>query len=220
MHTSKIAMGAALLASGVIADDVPKRGLAANDDIPLTAFAGDYNGYLSQVNWQYNWNSNTAQKQDYAEFVPMLWGTQDYHTNHWFDDAWDYILNQGTTHLLGFNEPDIPSQSNMSPEDAAAAWRTYMEPFAEDARLGAPAVSNAGLQWITDFMTACNDCQIDFVPIHWYNGAGYDDDFQNWVNSICDLTGRPVWVTEVSPPQFNMNLSIADDPQVPSYRDY
>jgi hypothetical protein len=33
----------------------PKRGLAANDDIPIWQFGGYWEGAPSEVNWQYNW---------------------------------------------------------------------------------------------------------------------------------------------------------------------
>ena len=175
----------------------PKRGLAANDDIPIGNFGGSYNGRASQVNWQYNWDSTTSQKQPWAEYVPMLWGTQSYHTTQWFDNAWYWVNNGGTGHLLAFNEPERPDQANLSPQDAANAYRTYMMPFAGHAQLGAPAVSNDGYQWMSQFLSACSDCQIDFIPIHWYNDNSMEYDLENWVNSICSLSGRQVWITEV-----------------------
>jgi hypothetical protein len=30
--------------------------------------------------------------------------------------------------IQGFNEPDLGSQSNIKPADAAAAWKKWMEP--------------------------------------------------------------------------------------------
>jgi hypothetical protein len=198
LFSSKRIGVAASLFSLSLADPWPKRGLAANDDIPITQFGGSYNGHTSQVNWQYNWDSTTSQKQSWAEFVPMLWGTQSYHTDQWSTNAWNWINNGGTGHLLAFNEPEQTGQANLSPTDAANAWRTYMEPFYGHAQLGAPAVSNDGYSWISQFLQACSDCHIDFIPIHWYNDWTLESDFENWVNSICSLGGgRQVWITEV-----------------------
>ncbi|KAK4079034.1 CAZyme family GH128 [Trichoderma harzianum] len=195
--SSKRLSVAASLFTLALADPWPKRGLAANDDIPISQFGGSYNGHGSQVNWQYNWDSTTSQKQSWAEFVPMLWGTQSYHTTQWFDNAWYWINNGGSGHLLAFNEPELGSQANLSPGDAANAWRQYMEPFYGHAQLGAPAVSNDGYNWISQFLQACSDCHIDFIPIHWYNDWTLEADFENWVNSICSLGGgRQVWITE------------------------
>lgn len=194
-----LAVAGTLLLEQVSAQGWPKRGLAYNDGIGIDQFGGEWNGHPSQVNWQYNWDSTTNQKQSFAEFVPMLWGTQDYHTTQWFDNAWNWINNQGTGHLLAFNEPDHAGQAAMSPGDAVNAWRQYMEPFHGFAQLGAPAVTNGGYDWLSQFLQQCSGCNIDFIPVHWYNDHTLEFDLENWVNSICTLGGgRPVWITEVS----------------------
>lgn len=181
-----------------VADPWPKRGLAANDGIPIWQFGGEWLGHKSQVNWQYNWDSTTNQKQSFAEFVPMLWGTQSYHTDQWFDNAWYWLNNGGSGHLLGFNEPDRPDQAHMTPGEAVDAWRKYMEPFVGHAQLGAPAVSNGGYDWLRQFLDQCSGCHIDFIPVHWYNDHSLEFDLENWVNKVCRLGGgRPLWITEV-----------------------
>ncbi|KAM0484483.1 hypothetical protein ACHAPX_001909 [Trichoderma viride] len=194
--SKKISVAASLFALS-LADPWPKRGLAANDDVPIAQFSGSWNGFGSQVNWQYNWDSTTSQKQGWAEFIPMLWGTQSYHTNQWSSNAWYWLNNGGSGHLLAFNEPEQSGQANLSPGDAAAAWRQYMEPFHGHAQLGAPSVSNDGYNWLSQFLQACSGCNIDFIPIHWYNDHTQEGDLENWVNSICALgNGRQVWLTE------------------------
>lgn len=71
---------------------------------------------------------------------------------------------------MSFNEPDLSSQSNLSPAVAAAGYLTYMQPFAGKAKLGSPAITNGGgsmgLSWLSSFMTACSGCQIDFGMIN------------------------------------------------------
>lgn len=192
-----LAATAAALLGSAVADPWPKRGLAANDDVPISQFGGSWNGHKSQVNWQYNWDSTTNQKQSYAEYVPMLWGTQDYHTNQWSANANHWLSQGGSGHLLGFNEPDRPDQAHLTVDQAVTAWKRYMEPFAGKAQLGAPAVSNGGLDWIKGFLGKCNGCHIDFVPVHWYNNADQIQDFKNWVNTICSISGsRQIWITE------------------------
>lgn len=199
MVSTQFILAASALVAGVFADPWPKRGLAANDGVPIWQFGGEWLGHRSQINWQYNWDSTTRQKPDFAEFVPMLWGLQDYHTNRWFDNAWYWLNKGGSGHLLGFNEPDRGDQASMTPDQAVAGWKRYMEPFAGHAQLGAPAVSNGGFNWIKEFLQKCNGCHIDFVPVHWYNDASLEWDFENWVNKICSISGgRKVWITEVS----------------------
>lgn len=188
----------AVLATTAVAGNNPKRGLAANDGIPITNFGGSFKGKKSQVNWQYNWDSTTKNKMGFAEFVPMLWGTQSYHTNQWHNNVVSWT-KKGTKHILGFNEPDRPDQANMSPAAAVAAWKKYMEPFAGQVKLGAPAVSNGGFDWLSKFLDQCKGCHIDFVPVHWYNDHSLEKDLENWVNKVCKLVkGRKVWITEVS----------------------
>ena len=174
-----------------------KRGLAANDDVPISGFGGEWNGNPSQVTWQYNWDSDTKQKQDFAEFVPMLWGPANIHTAQWRTNAQWWVSNSAQ-HLLGFNEPEQQGQSNLSVSQAVDAWRDWMEDFSGVAKLGAPSVSNDGYEWLSQFLQACSGCHIDFIPIHWYNDHSIEFDLEDWVNKICDLgDGRPVWITEV-----------------------
>jgi hypothetical protein len=196
------------------ADPWPKRGLAANDDIPIQNFGGSYQGHPSQINWQYNWDSTTKQKQSWAEFVPMLWGLGSDHTSVWFDHAWYWLVNGGSGHILGFNEPDLASQSHLTPQQAADGYRTYMKPFIGHAQIGSPAVTNGGHDWMQQFLNLCQDCGISFLAIHWYNGYNQFGDFQNWVNRMCSLAnGKQVWITEVWNQTYSLYLSITpDDP--------
>ncbi|KAI0338341.1 hypothetical protein BDW22DRAFT_706096 [Trametopsis cervina] len=129
----------------------------------------------------------------------MLWGTGQDHTQNWVDDATAAIAS-GSTHLLGFNEPDLGAQSNLSPEAAAAAWKTYMEPFAGKAKLVSPAVTNGaapmGTAWLDQFFAACTGCHIDAVAIHIYDSATNVVYFQNYISDVATKYKLPVWVTE------------------------
>ncbi|KAJ3484050.1 hypothetical protein NLG97_g7156 [Lecanicillium saksenae] len=89
-----------------------------------------------------------------------------------------------------------------------APWRAKRLPGEEAVRVGgslgagtlvcgAPAVSNGGYDWLRDFLNQCQDCNIDFVPVHWYGDHSMEWDLERWVDSICDLVGnRKVWITE------------------------
>ena len=68
----------------------------------------------------------------------MLWSTNRGHDGNQF-------LNQaaGAKVVLGFNEPERGEQANISPADAARAWKEYIEPLrAQGARLGSPAIAS------------------------------------------------------------------------------
>lgn len=108
---------------------------------------------------------------------------------------------------MGFNEPDIAAQANLSPSAAVAAWRKYLQPYADRVKLGSPAVCNGaeplmGLNWLSAFLDACQGCTIDFVTIHWYGLANDDgvEHFKDHVTKAKDTAqGREVWITEFQP---------------------
>lgn len=74
-----------------------------------------------------------------------------------------------------FNEPDLDTQSNISPQDAAKAWQTYIQPLAGSAKLVSPAVTNGvkaasgapmGVAWLKEFVAACDGCTIDAFAVN------------------------------------------------------
>ncbi|CAD0083397.1 unnamed protein product [Aureobasidium vineae] len=185
-----------------------KRGLAYNTASLLTCFENN-----NQVSWGYNWDSDSAGLSSSFNYVPLLWGLTNGHTDVWNSRATSAIAN-GATHLMSFNEPDMTSQANMSPQDAASAYKTWMMPFAGKAKLGAPAVTNGGgsmgLNWLAAFLEACDGCQIDFVTIHWYDQASNTAYFKEHVQNATDVAGgKPVWVTEFAPTDNPSDADIA-----------
>ncbi|TKA50083.1 hypothetical protein B0A49_13281, partial [Cryomyces minteri] len=194
--TSSSASSAAVAATTASASTLRgKRGLAYNDGSLTNYFTGS-----SLVTWGYNWANAPSGLASSFEFVPLLWGTASGFTSGWSAAATSAI-SKGATHLMSFNEPDLSTQANLSPEAAAAGYKTYMMPFQGKAKLGAPAVTNGGgamgLTWMKNFMTACSGCQIDFVAIHWYDSATNIAYFKDHVtNAIAMAGGKPVWITE------------------------
>jgi len=169
-------------------------GLAYNDAKLLKTFLGTG----SKATWTYNW----GQYGDWnlgVEFVPMLWGLKND-----FQDSWDAAVKEnlakGAKCLLSFNEPDIESQANMTPEFAAEKHIQFMNPYAGKARIGSPAVSNSdrpleGIPWLELFMDACADnCAVDFLNIHSY-GISADALLQHLVN-VHNKFNKPIWITE------------------------
>jgi len=76
-----------------------------------------------------------------------------------------------------------------------------MQPFAGKAKLGAPAVTNGaaplGLTWLSSFISDCQLCTIDFVPIHWYDSATNIAYFKSYIAEAYAAGGnRPIWITE------------------------
>ena len=58
----------------------PKRGLIFHN--PSSQYIQNWNGAGSQVNWAWNWDSVMDNNfPEWAEFIPMLWGTSSDHTS-------------------------------------------------------------------------------------------------------------------------------------------
>ncbi|TKX26739.1 hypothetical protein C1H76_0893 [Elsinoe australis] len=185
-----------------------KRGLAYNN----ASLTQPFGGSNSQVTWTYNWYLAPCEGFPWVTscnhnpnlmHIPMLWGNNADLLSAW-PSAVESALGNGTTHLMSFNEPDgcFTGSSCMTMTDAVSTYKKYMQPYAGRAKLGAPAVTNAGaphgLTWLTQFMAQCDTCTFDFVNVHWYSnkyaGADY---FKSFINATRQVAGgRPIWVTE------------------------
>jgi len=79
--------------------------------------------------WYYNWSP--VPNGCKGEFIPMIWN----------DANIDNImanLPDGSEWLLGFNEPNLESEANMTPEYAAKLWPKLM---ATGRKLVSPAMA-------------------------------------------------------------------------------
>lgn len=181
---------------------VTPRGLVYNTAALTDLFSSN------TISWAYNWDSQPGGSiSPNLNFVPQLWGPIPVHTDHWTENA-EKALAAGSTHILGFNEPDLPAQANLSPGAAVDAWITYLEPYAGKAKLGSPAVcngndANMGLNWLSSFLSGCRDrCTVDFVAIHWY-GLATDDGVADFKDHVAKAKavggGREIWITEFAP---------------------
>lgn len=148
--------------------------------------------------WCYNWTSSADDSPlEGVEFIPMIWGkSQD------LASQLDRAKKSGRT-LLGFNEPDIKNQANLSVEEALALWPALQ---ATGMRLGSPAPSKEGAepgQWLDAFVRGANQrgYQIDFICVHHYS-AIYDDpkaataELKDYLSRIHRHYGKPLWLTE------------------------
>lgn len=172
-----------------------KRGVAYND-----AKLTDCLVSSPEVSWGYNWGSSSSGLSDSVKFIPTLWGPKSEFTNDWSKNA-QSAIDSGSTHLFSFNEPDLTAQANLSPSEAADAYKQYMEPFAGKAKLCAPSVTNGGgsmgLSWLSSFLEACSDCTIDCVNIHWYDSAENTEYFKKHVSDAADTApGKQIFVSE------------------------
>jgi hypothetical protein len=149
----------------------------------------------------------------------MLWGLGD-HTSEWTSNA-QSAIDSGAEYLLAFNEPDQPTiygGSDISVSDAVTGW-SNMEQFAGKAKLGAPAVSNGGFSWLTQFLSDCSSCTIDFIPIHWYDSNNNFDYFKSYISQVHDAApGKPLWLTEFAA-TGSIDVQVAFAEQAMAYLD-
>ncbi|EMF12750.1 glycoside hydrolase family 128 protein [Sphaerulina musiva SO2202] len=173
-----------------------KRGLAYNDASLTSCFKGS-----REITWAQNWGSSSNGLSSDYTFIPTLWGTRSDFVDSWNENA-KAAISSGSTHLFSFNEPDLPAQANLGYAAAATAYAQYMNPFKGQAQLCAPAVTNGGgdsmgLSYLKNFLSACTDCQIDCLNIHWYDSAENVDYFKSHVEQAIELAnGKPVYISE------------------------
>ncbi|WP_346015980.1 sigma-70 family RNA polymerase sigma factor [Couchioplanes caeruleus] len=177
---------------------VPPTGTSAKKGVGTWQFAG-IKGALADVGagWYYNWSpdDDTMPGPAGVEFVPMVWGKANV-----TDATLAKVKREGDV-LLGFNEPDMAGQANMSVEDALAAWPRLQ---ATGMRLGSPAVAYGADTpggWLDRFMKGAKakNLRVDFITLHWY-GSDFSSaaagQFLGYVDAVHRKYGLPIWVTE------------------------
>ncbi|KAF2772432.1 hypothetical protein EJ03DRAFT_266807 [Teratosphaeria nubilosa] len=157
----------------------------------------------SKINWLYNWSPSPTPNASSLHFVPMQW-------NHvGMDDLPAKAKAANATHILGFNEPELPDQSNVSVELAAREWLRVVEPMRRAGlRAGSPGISSApqGVVWLKEFIDRIRQegSDVDFYCFHWYGVdlGGFYDYIWSTYYQMPDQQ-RPVWITEFAPTNWN-----------------
>lgn len=140
--------------------------------------------------WCYGWKPDPGSGQDH-ERVPMI------------RDAADMgrPVSSNSNWLMGFNEPDLSEQANLTPISAAKLWRE-IERSHPERRLVAPAPSHIHPDWLPQFRNAYRMLygvwpRLDALAFHCYFPAdsciGLGEQFVTWALAW----GVPeVWCTE------------------------
>jgi hypothetical protein len=178
-----------------------KRGICGD------ASPGDLASFAPYIAWYYNWSIEppAVSKGELSgiEWVPMQWGAVS-------ADKVATIASripEGSKYLLGFNEPNFKSQSNLTPAQAAAMW-PHVETIAREKGLAlvSPAVNWCGdcvdgvtndpVDWLDKFIAACPDCRFDYIAVHNYNS--YLAPLKSYLKKFAKY-GKPLWLTEFAP---------------------
>ena len=148
--------------------------------------------------WSYNWSATTPPADPSLQWVPMVWGS---------GSVTPQVLNSlradkrtgEASYLLGFNEPDSGSQSNMTPQQAAALW-PQLESTGLILGSPAPAVPTDG--WLAAFMKLARErhLRVNFIALHYYQDftdPGSVAALRAQLTSIHNEYHRPIWITEI-----------------------
>ncbi|MET0132439.1 MAG: sigma-70 family RNA polymerase sigma factor [Kibdelosporangium sp.] len=149
--------------------------------------------------WFYTWAAGRERitAPPGVEFVPMIWGAKSVTPANIAE-----ARKQGTV-LLGFNEPDLAEQSNMTVEQALDLWPQLQ---ATGMRLGSPAVAFGGDKaggWLDRFMAgaATRGLRVDFITLHWYGsdfGPAAVNHLKSYITAVQARYNKPIWLTEYS----------------------
>lgn len=158
------------------------------------------------ITWDYNWSESMQDDVlpfwldgNGVEFCPMTW-SRNYNANR----IRAYVAaHPSTKYLLGFNEPNLTDQANMTPAKAAEYWPTVVALAKElNLKLVAPALNYGTLagyhdpiKWMDEFL-ACPGVSIDdidVIALHCYMpSSGGIIDFVKKFSKY----NKPIWMTE------------------------
>ncbi|MDT8913387.1 glycoside hydrolase family protein [Amycolatopsis sp. PS_44_ISF1] len=190
-----------------------KKGVSAADFSGVTAALSDV-----RAGWFYTWASDPQgiKAPPGAEFVPMIWGQGS------VTAAQLAAAKANGKTLLGFNEPDLDGQAQMSVDTALGLWPRLQD---TGLRLGAPAVAFGGDVaggWLDRFMSGARarGYRVDFIPLHWYGGdfsSSATGELRSYLEAVHNRYQLPIWVTEyaltdfsTAPPRYPSSAQQAD----------
>lgn len=166
----------------------------------------------SGAGWYYTW-STTHSGISGPGFVPMIWGSGS-------TDATTLAqAKQAGPYLLGFNEPDMGGQANMTVDQALSLWPKLMS---TGKILGSPAVAYGGDTaggWLDRFMSGARSkgYRVDFIALHWYGGDFTTPNavaqLKSYLQAVYNRYHKPIWLTEFALIDFSNGTRFPTDQQ-------
>jgi len=148
--------------------------------------------------WAYDWSTRLPKPVRGLEWVPMVWGARSV-TPATIRALRADARSHRARYLLTFNEPDLRSQANMTPAQAAALWPSLEK---TGLKLGSPAPAIWFGKWFQQFMALAQarHLRIDFIDVHFYQDFTVPTAvalLRQHLLAIWNGYHRPIWVTEI-----------------------
>ena len=161
--------------------------------------------------WHYSWGRTVEEEHPKGlEFVPQFWGKNSV-TLEAIQHLKPYILSGKGKYIIGFNEPDLESQANMTVAEAILKWQLLEQYLKEEGlfdkvELISPVVAHNYASWLQDFLQQAehHKLKVDYVGLHLYTDSGINTSakFINRLIKIYDTYvapyGKKVWLKEFS----------------------
>jgi hypothetical protein len=170
----------------------------------------------SGASWYYTWSATPAggiASPPGVRFVPLIWGAANVNAG-----TLSQVRGEGP-YLLGFNEPDMSGQADMTPAQALSLWPQLM---ATGLKLGSPAVATGGATpggWLDQFMSgaAARGYRVGFITLHWYGadfatGAAVSQ-LESYLQAVHARYHKPIWLTEFALANFGGSPQTPGRPQ-------
>jgi hypothetical protein len=148
--------------------------------------------------WAYDWSATTPRRLRGVDWVPMVWGAGSV-TRATMAGLRRARSSGRARNLLGFNEPDYGSQSNLTPGQAAGLWPQLQR---TGLRLGSPAPAVPADGWLARFMqlARARHLRVDFIALHYYQD--FTDPhavprLRRQLTAIHNRYRKPIWITEI-----------------------
>ncbi|TWU59855.1 Extracellular serine protease precursor [Rubripirellula tenax] len=188
-----------------------KRGLGANDNFLINSV---------NASWGYDWSISIDSGGLNGEFVPMAWNGAN--ASGW-TNRFNQIDSSGAKYVLGFNEPELVDQSNMTAANAVAQWANLSDRYGfpdsngqRAVKLVSPAVSDTGAAraWLAEFMEGAEQAGhvVDEIAFHFYSGSSASPQsaanlFLRRVEEYHEAYNRNIWITEFGGIDYGNNFS-------------
>jgi Glycosyl hydrolase catalytic core len=161
------------------------------------------------ISWYYNWEQTENEACTNGQggvFVPMIWGhTGSEQSASGITTSISSFVSKGYPYVLGFNEPDNSTQSDIIVATAISLWPSFLNPAIKTVSPATQA-NTTGQAWFNTFIGDVNanstGLRTDVIGLHWYGwntgscdaAASQLNGYLNWAEGFAG--NRPIWLTE------------------------